>query len=167
MKVLVVSDSHGLTDELEIISNRHADEVDHLIHCGDSELSSSDEVMSPYLSVKGNCDYEDLYEDEHSLDVKGHTVYITHGHLYNVKMSPMALIYRAKELGAKIAFFGHSHVAGVEYANEVLLLNPGSIRFPRGTSAKTYAICKIELAEIEVTFYELDGSVWKKIVFPV
>ena len=39
MKVLFVSDSHGLTAELEILVEKHQDEVDLFIHCGDSELA--------------------------------------------------------------------------------------------------------------------------------
>ena len=40
MKVLIVSDSHGLTTELEKLMENYQDEVDLFIHCGDSELDS-------------------------------------------------------------------------------------------------------------------------------
>lgn len=38
MKILICSDSHGLTDELIELKKRHGD-MDYYIHCGDSELT--------------------------------------------------------------------------------------------------------------------------------
>ncbi len=38
MKVLIMSDSHGLTHEISIIKERHKQDVTAMIHCGDSEL---------------------------------------------------------------------------------------------------------------------------------
>lgn len=40
------------------------------------------------------------------------------------------LYYRAKELGADIALFGHTHQQMIEEYNEVILMNPGSISLP-------------------------------------
>ena len=56
-KVLVVSDSHGLTKELEDLRARHLNDVELMIHCGDSEMMPDDKVMNGYLTVKGNCDF--------------------------------------------------------------------------------------------------------------
>ncbi|UTW68917.1 metallophosphoesterase family protein [Anaerobacillus sp. HL2] len=38
MKVLIISDSHGLKEELFELLNRYEKEVDAIVHCGDSEL---------------------------------------------------------------------------------------------------------------------------------
>lgn len=40
MNVLIISDSHGLEEELQTIAKRHEAEVDLMIHCGDSELET-------------------------------------------------------------------------------------------------------------------------------
>ncbi len=64
MKVLIVSDSHGLEDELEMIAERHGKETDLMIHCGDSELDPSHPALSSYLTVKGNCDFYGEFKDE-------------------------------------------------------------------------------------------------------
>ena len=50
MKVLFVSDSHGLTAELEKLVENHQDEVDLFIHCGDSELDPDDPAITELCS---------------------------------------------------------------------------------------------------------------------
>lgn len=61
MKVLIMSDSHGLTHEISMIIDRHKQEVAAMIHCGDSELERNDPHMSDFLAVRGNCDYDFAY----------------------------------------------------------------------------------------------------------
>ena len=93
-KVLIVSDSHGLTDELEIIRERHLGEVDLMIHCGDSQLMPTDKYMKGYLTVMGNCDYGAEYPLETTAEVAGRKFFITHGHRYSVKSTLMNLKYK-------------------------------------------------------------------------
>jgi len=57
MAILIVSDSHGLVDELLMIVERHQHEVNTFIHCGDSELSINHPALTAYHVVKGNCDF--------------------------------------------------------------------------------------------------------------
>lgn len=40
MKYLIVSDNHGDRNILVEIVNRYVDRVDHMFHCGDSELKA-------------------------------------------------------------------------------------------------------------------------------
>ncbi|MDM5315669.1 metallophosphoesterase [Fictibacillus sp. b24] len=157
-KALIVSDSHGLTDELVTLKKRFDSEVDLMIHCGDSELSTNAEELSGFVTVKGNMDYlGDDFPNE-AIELLGQTcIYITHGHLYDVKMSYLSLAYRAEETGAKIACFGHSHVAEAFEREGMIFINPGSIRLPRGTFEKTYAVLEIEEGIVSVSFYSLDG----------
>ncbi|TXK90073.1 metallophosphoesterase family protein, partial [Parageobacillus sp. SY1] len=49
MKVLIVSDSHGLTNELEEIVARHHHEANALIHCGDSVLPFDQKEIARFL----------------------------------------------------------------------------------------------------------------------
>ena len=49
MKVLIMSDSHGLTHEISIIKESHKHDVAKMIHCGDSELAKSDPNMSELI----------------------------------------------------------------------------------------------------------------------
>lgn len=155
-KVLVVSDSHGLTKELEVLRERHIDEVDLMIHCGDSQLMPDDKSISGYLTVLGNCDFSG-YPLETEAEIAERKIFVTHGHRYSVKTSLMNLKYKAEEVGADIACFGHSHILGAEVIGKTLFLNPGSIRMPRERLEKTYVILDLLDDKIKMTVYEFSG----------
>ncbi|MFT0799861.1 metallophosphoesterase [Bacillus swezeyi] len=157
MKVLIVSDSHGLEHELQTIAERHEKDVDLSIHCGDSELDPSHPALSSYLTVKGNCDFYGDFKDEIVVPVGSRKLFFTHGHLYGIKQSLLNVYYRAAELNADIICFGHSHIAGSELMDGKLLINPGSIRLPRVRRDKTYAILSIDKDDASVRFYDTDG----------
>ncbi|EQB35796.1 hypothetical protein M948_12200 [Virgibacillus sp. CM-4] len=157
-KVLILSDSHGLTDELDKIKARH--DVDYRIHCGDSELDLDEPPMAGFYTVMGNCDFDSRYPEEQMLSINGLTFFIVHGHLHQVKANLMHVSYRAEELGAQIICFGHTHLAGAVQQGDQLLINPGSIRLPRMRKEKTYAIMEWESkASISVEFFTADGKV--------
>ncbi|SET43376.1 hypothetical protein SAMN05216389_11163 [Oceanobacillus limi] len=156
-RVLIVSDSHGLTEELMEIKLRHA--CTYMFHCGDSELEFDAKELEGFTSVGGNCDFDSRYPEEFVTDIGDLSFFIAHGHLHNVKMNSMTISYRAAELDAKIICFGHTHIAGAEKINDQLFINPGSIRLPRGRTEKTYAVMQWDnVNDIEVLFYTLDGK---------
>ncbi|SHG86464.1 metallophosphoesterase family protein [Ornithinibacillus halophilus] len=156
--VVIVSDSHGLTNELLEIKERH--DPTYFIHCGDSELHPDSKELGGYIKVGGNCDFDPQFPDDQIVQVGDLTFYVTHGHLYNVKMNLMKLAYRAEEVQANVVCFGHSHVAGAEKIDQQLFINPGSIRMPRNRPDKTYAIVTWNTKEdISVTFYNTNGEV--------
>ncbi len=163
MKILIMSDSHGLTSEIIEIKNRHQDEVQLMLHCGDSELPANSKELNGFKGVKGNCDSGSALPNEIIEDLSGITLYMTHGHLFNVKMSLMSLKYRANETNAKIACYGHSHIANAELIDGVLLINPGSIRLPVLRRQKTYAILDLENDTARVTFFEVNGELVKEL----
>lgn len=158
--VLIVSDSHGLTEEVQLLKDRHAHEVDGMIHCGDSELDYRSAEMESYIKVKGNCDFDDEYPDEVQESIQNMSFFVTHGHLFRVKSTLMPLSYRADERGAQIVCFGHSHIAGAEMVGGKLFINPGSIRLPRNHPEKTYAIVNWDEGQsVRVQFYNDEGEV--------
>ncbi|WP_332307837.1 metallophosphoesterase [Pontibacillus litoralis] len=158
--MLIMSDSHGLVEEVQRIKERHADEVDAIIHCGDSELPINVDVMSGMYKVGGNCDIDNRFNEENNFVIGDLSFYVTHGHLHDVKRTLMPLSYRAEELGANVICFGHSHIAGAELVNNKLFINPGSIRLPRGIVEKTYAtLYWEELSDATVEFYTDQGIV--------
>ncbi|MFT8322951.1 MAG: metallophosphoesterase [Bacillus sp. (in: firmicutes)] len=154
MKVLIVSDSHSLVEEVGELKARHKGEVDVFLHCGDSELPANEKVMEGYATVRGNCDYDENYPNELVKEVNDTKIFITHGHLYGVKSSITKLSYRAKELGAQIACFGHSHFLGMEMVDNILFINPGSLRLPRGRMEKTYVILTIDQNKYTTEVYD-------------
>ncbi|MGJ9457124.1 metallophosphoesterase family protein [Oceanobacillus sp. CF4.6] len=156
-KVLILSDSHGLMDEVSVIKERH--QIKSMIHCGDSELDLDAQELEGFYKVAGNCDFDTRYPDEQTIKLDGTTFYITHGHLHNVKSNLMGLSYRAEEEKAQVICFGHTHIAGVEQVDKQLFINPGSIRQPRNRTEKTYAIMEWDtLASITVNFYTVTGE---------
>ncbi|MEW9675442.1 metallophosphoesterase [Lentibacillus sp. L22] len=162
--ILVVSDSHGLTNELTQIRERH--HADFMIHCGDSELEMDAPELEGYVKVAGNCDSDSRFPNEQLIDADGVNVFVTHGHLYQVKMSLMNIAYRAQESNAQIVCFGHTHIAGAEKSGDQLFINPGSIRMPRKISECTYAIISWTAKDnVYVNFYNIDGEMVKELTY--
>ncbi|MCD7032854.1 metallophosphoesterase [Metabacillus sp. GX 13764] len=158
MKVLIMSDSHGLTDEVREIADRHKEEVSAVIHCGDSELALNDEHVRGMQIVRGNCDDDMALPEELAVDVEGYRFLVVHGHLHSIKTTLMNVKYRAEEENAQIICFGHSHIAGAELEDGKLFINPGSIRLPRVRPVKTYAILEAEGTKANVLFYDEKGN---------
>lgn len=157
MKVLIVSDSHGLTDELEMLKKKHGD-IDHYIHCGDSELPEDHPAINGYHVVKGNCDFGAAFPNQLIVEADSEKIFVTHGHLYNVKISLINLHYKAMEQQSKIVCFGHSHVLGCELIDDILFINPGSISLPRGRKERTYVVLELADTERIVHVYDFDQS---------
>ena len=160
MKALIISDSHGLRDELIIISERHMHDVDVMIHCGDSELELNAKELQDYKVVRGNCDFLGAFPEEIVHNLGESKLFATHGHLYGIKQSLQSLYYRSQEVDAKIVCFGHSHIMGAELIEGVLFINPGSILLPRLRKEKTYAVLEIVENHALVTFYTINGEIF-------
>lgn len=157
MNVLIISDSHGLEEELQTIAKRHEAEVDLMIHCGDSEL----ETRHPALGIcgcKGNCDFAGDFKDELLLNAGSRKILVTHGHLHGIKQTLLNVYYRAEVLGADVICFGHSHIAGSEVLRGKLMINPGSIRLPRVRRTESYAILTLKNDAATVRFYDQAGN---------
>ncbi|WP_066175277.1 metallophosphoesterase [Bacillus marinisedimentorum] len=157
-KLVIVSDSHGNRSLISDIAARHKGDASLMVHCGDSELDAAENELHPFLTVRGNCDLDASLPEEQTGKWEGQNVYVTHGHLHNVKMSLMPLSYRAEELDAQIVCFGHSHIAGAEMHNGMLFINPGSILLPRRRPEQTYALVSAaDKGQICVSFHREDG----------
>lgn len=153
MKLLVMSDTHGDAEVIERVKSYHPDAI-AMVHCGDSELPYAHPTMQGLERVKGNCDHDRNYLEEILFQAGGERVYVTHGHLYDVKNSPMKLVYRAKEVGANIVCFGHSHVLGAEYIDDIFFVNPGSLLKPRGIKDKTFVTITISSTHFTLHCYD-------------
>lgn len=155
MKILVISDSHGLNEELFQVLNHYNDEVDLLIHCGDSELPrNSFAAFDELVVVGGNCDFDQHYLNEETIQRNDLSIMVTHGHLQNVKYTLNNLHYRAQEVGAKLVCYGHSHVAGAIQEEGVIYVNPGSFRLPKLRTERSYAIVEWVDQTCTVRFFD-------------
>ena len=157
-KVLIMSDSHGLTEEIDMLKNRHKDIV-HIIHCGDSELSIDAEQLEGIVQVAGNCDFGESFPKEKTLHIGGLNLFVTHGHLHRVKQHLQSLYYYVVDKDVDVVLYGHNHIAKAQVIDNILFINPGSIRYPRSRVEKTYAIMSWSDSEdIEVNYYTLEGQ---------
>ena len=74
----------------------------------------------PMEGVPGNCDWGSCDQPERLLEIGGVRIFALHGHTRNVKRSPMAAMYAAKEYGAQVLLFGHTHVPLVDNVFQTL-----------------------------------------------
>ena len=135
MKIGIVSDSHGDVRVFEdMLSASGAADAEMWLHAGDFAPDADDlEILSGrrVVRVLGNCDlFLDGVYDETVVEAAGHRIFLTHGHLFNVRFDTELLAAAACEAGADIAVYGHTHIA-LEERGDVTVLNPGSIARPR------------------------------------
>lgn len=152
MKIVVLSDTHGDAEVISTVFNQEQD-ADVFFHCGDSELSYNDDHFNDMIRVKGNCDFDNDFEHDIIVNLDDRKVFITHGHLYDIKTSLAKVSEKAQETGVDFVFFGHSHLLGAEVINDVLFLNPGSLTLPRGGNDKSYATIEWEEDEEDMTVF--------------
>lgn len=149
MRILVFSDSHGSLDDcIKII--RTIKDTDMIIHAGDHS-SDAEEIQQmfpniPVKYVRGNCDFS-IAPSELMINTEHADIFVTHGHLYNVKYEHnyRTLIEKAKEKGADIIVFGHTHIPFNEKTADCSIINPGSIKYGR-----TYGVIEIDKERIGI-----------------
>ena len=132
MRVLVVSDVHGKLNLLREAIEAQPTARD-VIFLGDG-LRQVEDVMDLYpdrtfYTVPGNCDFgaKDIPIRQEAFG--GKRFYFTHGHLHDVKYTLYRLDMAAREAGADVALFGHTHIPYEEYADGLYLFNPGSLGY--------------------------------------
>lgn len=131
MRILVVSDTHGDARSLwRAIEAQPTARV--VIHLGDGAREAEDisrryPDREVYL-VRGNCDLgaADLPFCREEI-LGGRRIFLTHGHLYEVKMGLLRLDYAARERRADLVLFGHTHQPMTRYEDGLYWMNPGSL----------------------------------------
>ena len=132
MRILVVSDTHRRHEYLETAIQRVM--PDCIYHLGDGE-GCEDYIEAvadcPLEIVRGNCDFGSDLPAEVVMQVGCHVVMLTHGHYYNVNYGTEMLADAAGERGADIVFYGQRHQPEISYEEDMTIVNPGSISYPR------------------------------------
>ncbi len=151
MKILVISDTHGKDIYVAAALDREWP-VDALMHLGDVQ-EDEDEFMEilagedvPLYIVKGNCDAFAPYPPSRIVELEGHRILMAHGHGYYVNFGTRDLAADAAANNCDVAIYGHTHRPEIDDSDpELLILNPGSISFPRQQGRqKTYMILELE-----------------------
>ena len=135
MKILVVSDTHGRAENLrDAIA---IEKPDIIYHLGDGQgVEERIWMMSeaPVECVCGNCDWGTNLPNEVVLDVGQHRIMLTHGHYFGVGISYDRIAQAARSKECDIVLYGHTHVPTIDYYEDLVIANPGSIAFPRQNS---------------------------------
>ena len=131
MRILVFSDSHSsLRFMRDAIAGIKPHAVIHLgDHYDDGQTLSEENSQVLFYQVPGNCDIyrcSDLIPRTICCRVCGVDLYMTHGHLHNVKMTLHSLLQDAKAAKAQAVLYGHTHVAECRLEGDMWVLNPGS-----------------------------------------
>lgn len=133
MKALIVSDTHRHNENLKNVLKK-VGHIDMLIHCGDAE-GSEEEIRNmidcPMSIVSGNNDFFTRLPAEATFDIEGKRILLTHGHYQHVSVGVERLVQDALTRGADIVIYGHTHRPMMEIRNGIVVLNPGSISYPR------------------------------------
>ena len=147
MKILIVSDTHGRHSAFDK-ALKEAGKIDALVHLGDTE-GGEDYIEAvcgcPAYVLAGNNDFfsDTLREMEVVFGTK--KAFMTHGHYYYVSLGPERIIEEGKMRNADIVMFGHTHKPFLEMIDGMIVLNPGSLSYPRQEGRKgSYIMMEIE-----------------------
>lgn len=128
LRILVCSDSHGRADLLALAYDQQP-KAEILVFLGDGVNDAALFRYSgkPYYIAKGNCDGKAEIPLWQEFTLEGYKILCTHGHQSYVKHSLDGLLRAAKERGAGLVLYGHTHTPRVDYEDGIYLFNPGSI----------------------------------------
>lgn len=162
MKILIVSDTHRMDENLKKVIAKEMP-ADMLIHLGDAEGSEMfiPEWVSPGCEmqmIRGNNDFFSALDREREITIGPYQVLLTHGHYYNVSLGVEQLRMEAQERGFDIIMYGHTHRPYFENHHGVVILNPGSLSYPRQEGRKpSYMIMELnDQGEARFTQYYLE-----------
>lgn len=169
MKVLIVSDTHRRDENLRYVIEKTAP-FDMLIHLGDTEGSEcffKDWIKNDNCvihAVQGNNDFFSVMEKEKEISIGKYRTLLTHGHLYGVSLGTEGLRDEAKSRNLNIVMYGHTHKPYLERWNDIVILNPGSLSYPRQDGRKpSYMIMEIDRngeAHFTLNYVEKDDSIF-------
>ena len=159
MKLLVMSDSHRSMKHMRYAAEQV--EPDVIIHLGD-HISDAVELQRRFPNVvfymvRGNCDGHLAGENELFLTLDGVGIFITHGNIYNVKSGLGSLIKAARDRGADVALYGHTHRAQISEDPGLWLMNPGQMMRHDGSFHASYGILTIVSGEFDCGIEYLPG----------
>ncbi len=167
MKIVVMSDSHGMRRVLELVMQKQPD-ADMYIHLGDGErevhafLMSHPELKEKFHYLKGNCDSGFLVDPTLNQFVMtlphGHKIFAAHGDAYQVKYGTNRIRYEGREVHADIILYGHTHMRECRYEDGIYIVNPGSLGAPRDGKRPGFALIDVCESGVSVNLVEISSS---------
>ena len=145
MRIVVISDSHGVGSIVDQILRREKD-AQAVIFLGDVtadiEDFSYEYTDKRFFIVSGNCDRFSEYPYTAVAEIGGIKIFITHGHTLGVKGGTSTLTSAARQADCKIALYGHTHIPDIKYEDGLYVVNPGSCSRSRN-GGNSYAVIDI------------------------
>lgn len=156
MKIAIISDVHGSLSALErTLAQLALWQPDHYLLLGDllnhgprnpvpegyapaAVAERLNQLAPRIMAVRGNCDSEvdqmlldfPITAPYNQLLVDERRWFVSHGHLYRPGEVPLP--------AGSLFISGHTHLPVLQREGELVLMNPGSICFPRGELAASY-----------------------------
>ncbi|MDX8337066.1 MULTISPECIES: metallophosphoesterase family protein [Cetobacterium] len=152
MKILIITDSHGNMGKIyDIIEEEKPNGIIWTgDHSWDGEECSFAFPDIQFYIVRGNCDvFDRKFNDNEILDINGIKIFITHGHLYNVKKDLFALEAMAEKYKVDAVCFGHTHIPYYSEKNGIKYFNPGALKDNR------YGVLIIRNKELTFKYKEI------------
>ena len=151
MRIIVYSDTHGSFAAHAEIFKRN-ENANAFIFLGDGEREL-DKIKALYpdktiVNAAGNCDYCSMAPQSDLFMAKGVKILFTHGHTFGVKYSVNRLYYKAKEIDAKIALFGHTHCRYYSYEDGFISLIREVLLAPGTESLKAMLLLMLPIQEL-------------------
>lgn len=153
MELMIFSDSHGKNDGMQRALSLQPHAPGAVCFLGDG-LRGAEELdigRAMLYSVRGNCDWsESETPTERLVSIEGHSILLTHGHLFGVKGGYGALLSHGVARGADILLFGHTHrpyeecipigtrIGETVLSRPVHLFNPGSIGYDEDGNGRSF-----------------------------
>lgn len=143
MKIGVLSDTHGYLPDTVL---QHFRDVDHILHAGD--IGSEDiiftlETIAPVTAVYGNSDHYPLtkrYRLNQLIQLMDYRIFLCHEPGYPFSKWYEQISYLANYQKVSMIVYGHTHLGKIDWINDTLFLNPGSVYHGKRTSPRTLAI---------------------------
>lgn len=147
MRIMIVSDTHGRHLNLDRALDE-AGAVDVFIHLGDVEGGETyidAAIECEKHIVKGNNDFFSELPREEEFMLGPKRVFISHGHNYYVSLDPERIKEEGRARKADIVMFGHTHRPYLDVGEDITVLNPGSLSYPRQEGRKgSYMILEMD-----------------------
>lgn len=175
MKWMIASDIHGSAAYCEkLLAAFGREQADRLLLLGDllyhgprndlpqgyapkEVIAQLSGVKDKVFCVRGNCEAEvdqmvlpfPVLADYCLLEQKGHVIFATHGHHYNLENPPLLQ-------PGDVLLHGHTHIPAKDNSLGFWYLNPGSVSIPKENSPHSY----MTLEDGQFLWKDLDGAVY-------
>lgn len=174
MRIMFISDIHGIKTNLEIIKRRYEElNCTKLVVLGDLYYIGPRNILNGgydinyvkdflmsfrdnLICIRGNCDSDvdikvsdfPIINELGLISTENKDIYLTHGHIYNEnnwQKTNSVLVY------------GHLHTPFIKEKDGNIFINPGSISLPKSEEGPTYLV----LEDDKFVIYDIND---KKIV---